>query len=160
MAFLAAGYKSEYCYWELLIVMRKVLLLFLNAFLSTYGTGTQALIVLLVLILFLVLTARKRPHLSDPLFDLEALSLFAILLTAYCGLFFLGDAGGTSSLSTTANDALLATILGAHGLFFLTWLWRLVSELEGLKGLLLRNCPSLYLAFYACGDKDQAFMDR
>jgi hypothetical protein len=49
------------------------------------------LIALLVLVLFLVLTARKRPFIGEALFDLEAISLATAMISVYCGLFYLAD---------------------------------------------------------------------
>jgi hypothetical protein len=101
--FLFGGYKSEYYYWELMIGLRKVCLIVVCVFISNYGVLTQALIVLLVLVLFLVLTARKRPHLTESLFDMEALSLATAMLTVYCGLFFLADTSD-SRVGVTYRD--------------------------------------------------------
>jgi len=32
--------------------------------------------------------------------------------------------------------------------------------MEALKGFILRACPKLYLALFACGDLDQAYLDK
>jgi len=124
------------------------------------------LIVLLVLVLFLVVTARKRPFVGEPLFDLEAISLATAIITAYCGLFFLADTSQigisnsdkssdvTFALGDNTKRFLLSSIIGVNIIFFLYWLWRVVSEMEALRGFILRSCPTLYLAIFACGDRD------
>lgn len=32
--------------------------------------------------------------------------------------------------------------------------------MEALRGFILKRFPNLYLALYACGDQDQAYIDR
>ena len=116
--------------------------------------------------LFLVLTARKRPFISEPLFDLEALSLATGMITVYCGLFYLADTSqvGTSNfdkssdvtfmLGKDSKTFLLSGIVGVNGVFFLYWLFRVISEMEALRGFILKTFPRLYLICFACGDKD------
>jgi hypothetical protein len=172
--FLAGGYKSEYYYWEMVLVARKVILICLCDFISNYGVLTQALLLLLVLILFLVMTARKRPQITDALFDLEAMSLGTLMLTVYCALFFLADTSErvgatysdqasdvTFSLSTSSQRLLVFVILAVNAAYFLYWVYRTATEMEGLRGFVLRTCPNtVYLALFACGDRDQAYLDK
>jgi hypothetical protein len=55
----------------------------------------------LILVVFLVLTSRKRPFVNEPLFDLEAISIATAMITVYCGLFYLAD---TSTLGFSFAD--------------------------------------------------------
>lgn len=70
---------------------RKVFIAFISIFLASYGTMTQALVLLVVIMLFIFLTLRKRPFETDHLNELEVVSLFALIITVYCGLFFLSS---------------------------------------------------------------------
>ena len=163
--FIFGGFKSEFYFWESTIILRKVLLIIVCIFLGNYGSLTQALITLLILILFLVLTARKRPFFNEALFDLEALSISTAILSVYCGLFFLADTNSSSSdlafaLASSSRSFLIAAIVIVNSIFFVYWLWRVFSELEGARGFILRTCPKLYLCLFACGDRDQAYLDR
>jgi hypothetical protein len=36
----------------------------------------------------------------------------------------------------------------------LYWLFRVISEMEALRGFILKTFPKLYLICFACGDKD------
>jgi hypothetical protein len=45
-------------------------------------------------------------------------------------------------------------------LFFLYWVYKVASELEALRGFVLRLCPSCYLWVFAGGDRDQAYLDK
>jgi hypothetical protein len=73
------------------IFFKKLILIAACIFVTVFGSLTQALLTVLVLVIFLILTARKRPFILDPLFDLEALSLATQMITVYCGLFYLAD---------------------------------------------------------------------
>jgi len=152
--------------------MRKLILIAVCIFVTNFGVLTQALIALLVLVLFLVLTARKRPFISEPLFDLEALSLATAMITVYCGLFYLADTTQlgishfdkssdiTFVLAKDSKTFLFAGIVTVNSIYFLYWLFRVFSEMEALRGFILKTFPSLYLVCFACGDKDQAYVDK
>lgn len=68
---------------------RKVAMAFISVFLSGIGSKVQALVVLVLLAIFIIITAQRQPFLSRKLNELEQVSLFASCLTIYCGLFFL-----------------------------------------------------------------------
>jgi hypothetical protein len=118
------------------------------------------------LVLFLVLTARKRPFISEPLFDLEALSIATAIITVYCGLFYLTDSSRfgisnfdkssdvTFAMGKDSRTFLLSSIIGVNSIFFLYWLYRVFSEMDALRGLILKTFPDAYLMIFACGDKD------
>jgi hypothetical protein len=59
--FLYNGYKKEFYYWEVIIMYRKILMIVIAVIIKSYGTITQALIVFLMLIFFLVLNMKKKP---------------------------------------------------------------------------------------------------
>ena len=160
------GFKSDFYFWEIGILLRKLILICIVIFVTNYGVLAQALIALLVLVLFLVLTSRKRPFITEPLFDLEAMSIATAMITVYCGLFYLSD---TSSLGFSFADRvsdvtfdlgpgtkrfLLAAIILINCIFLAYWLWRVISEMEALRGFILKRYPTFYLALYACGDQD------
>jgi len=168
--FLYGGYKSDFYYWEIVIACRKIVMICLCVFVTGYGVLTQALILLLVLILFLVMTARKRPHISEALFDLEALSLATSITSVYCALFFLANTNSshvgnvtysdqdseiTFKLSDSSYNFLTVAVVALNAAYFLYWLYRVLTEMEGFRGLVLRTCPNtVYLALFAFGDRD------
>ena len=59
--FLYKGYTPRSYMWEILVMYRKVFIAFISIFLASYGTMTQALVLLVVIMLFIFLTLRKRP---------------------------------------------------------------------------------------------------
>ena len=56
--FLFSGYKKDFYFWEILIMYRKVLIIFISVYVTTFGVIAQALILLLLLILFALATVR------------------------------------------------------------------------------------------------------
>lgn len=73
--FLYNGYKVETYYWEIVIMYRKVIIIFISVFFQSYGVICQALVVFAVLIVFLALSIKIRPFRHDPMNELETISV-------------------------------------------------------------------------------------
>ena len=56
LGFLYNGYKKELFFWEIIIMYRKISVIFISVFLASYGVVGQALVVFAILILFLALS--------------------------------------------------------------------------------------------------------
>ena len=52
LGFLTAGYDDKYFYWEIVLLMRKSLLVLMIVFLSSVSPGIQSLTSILVLMVF------------------------------------------------------------------------------------------------------------
>lgn len=89
--FLYNGYKKKYYYWESVNMYRKIAIIFISVFLRVAGVITQALVVFIVLILFLILNIKLMPFTFSSLNDMEMMSIITCMLTIYCGLFYLSD---------------------------------------------------------------------
>lgn len=89
--FLYNGYRKKYYYWESVNMYRKISIIFISVFLRVAGVITQALVVFIVLILFLILNIKLLPFTFKALNDMEMLSIITSMLTIYCGLFYLSD---------------------------------------------------------------------
>ena len=72
-------------------MLRKVAIVFISIFLSGAGHSVQALILLLFLILYLYFTIRVKPFESSTLNILEVTSMTSLIITVYCGIFFLAS---------------------------------------------------------------------
>lgn len=70
---------------------RKVAMIFISVFLNGIGTMVQALVVMVLLVFFIIITQRYKPYYSRQLNDLELISLVTSCITFYCGLFFLSS---------------------------------------------------------------------
>lgn len=81
--FLYNGFKKKYYYWESVNMFRKIVIIFIAAFLDEFGVITQALVVFLVLVTFLYLNVKIQPFAFPVLNDMEVFSLFTSMLTVY-----------------------------------------------------------------------------
>ena len=70
---------------------RKILIIFISIFLKIAGAITQALVVFLVLIIFLILNLKLMPYSFASLNDMELISIITWMITIYWGVFFLSD---------------------------------------------------------------------
>ena len=70
---------------------RKILIIFISVFLGAYGVITQALVVFVLLILFLMINIKIKPFSLVVLNEMESISLITSMITIYCGLFYISD---------------------------------------------------------------------
>mmetsp|Transcript_25292 Transcript_25292/g.39100 ORF Transcript_25292/g.39100 Transcript_25292/m.39100 type:complete len:118 (+) Transcript_25292:4295-4648(+) len=73
--FLYNGYKRENYYWEIIIMYRKIICLFIAVFLNEIGIIVQALVLLILLVVFMQLNNAMRPFGNRALNDVEDFSL-------------------------------------------------------------------------------------
>jgi hypothetical protein len=91
--FIYNGYRVPQAYfWELIIMYRKIFIIFIQVFLAQLGKIVQALTTLVFLIVCLTVTAMKQPFTNHFLNSLESLSLMSSSITVYCGLFYISNA--------------------------------------------------------------------
>jgi len=81
--FLYNGYKKKFFFWESVNMYRKIAIIFISVFLKLAGVITQALVIFLVLILFLILNIKLMPFTFQALNDMEMMSLITCMLTIY-----------------------------------------------------------------------------
>ena len=86
--FLYNGFKKRYFYWEAINMYRKIIIILVSVFFGIFGVITQALVIFLVLIIFLILNIKLLPYTFKSLNDMEILSIITSMITIYCGLFF------------------------------------------------------------------------
>ena len=93
MGFLTAGYSEDYFFWEIVLLMRKTLVVLMIVFLSSVSSGVQSLTAILVMTIFFGIQFKLQPYYDPALNDMETLSLFVIILTIYCGLYYQAGEG-------------------------------------------------------------------
>jgi len=81
---------------------RKVVLIFIQVYLVQYGVITQALVVFVLLIFFLILSMTKKPFQTVVLNQLEIMSLAVSMFTIFCGIFYIVN---ISTTDTTSNSS-------------------------------------------------------
>ena len=59
--FIYKGYKLHNYYWEIVIMYRKIMCIFVATFLRPYGVIVQALVLLIMLMMFLSANNSARP---------------------------------------------------------------------------------------------------
>ena len=88
LGFLTQGYEDRYYYWEVVLLLRKTILVLLLTFLAPVSSGVQSLSAILLLIFSLVYQILKKPFYDDRLNHLEATSLGVQIMIIYFGLYY------------------------------------------------------------------------
>lgn len=142
---------------------RKVAMIFISVFLKSLGTRVQSLAVFLIILVFIVVTLRRKPYLTRKLNDLEILSLFTSGFTIYCGFFFLSSSNSRSTsfdptkdckseiilveLSSGMKWIFFVLILGFNILFLFHWIYTFLSE---IKDKFRVKAPKIYTCLCLC----------
>ena len=87
-SFLFKGYRSEWYFWEFVILYRKIIVVCTSVFLTTVSVVMQALSMLAVVLVCLFLQQYVQPFFGKTFNSLELKALLASLLTIYSGLYF------------------------------------------------------------------------
>lgn len=160
--FLYNGYQTRYFYWEIVIMYRKIGMIFIAVFIQPYGVIVQAMIVFLLMVIFLLITIKKKPYLSLAINELETISLVTSSLSIFCGIFFISSipasdipnipesVKGTIVLSDNMKFALFAVIVAANVLFFSSWIYNMIKEIHST---LIKKFEKVYLALVLCGNR-------
>ena len=116
------SYEKEYFYWDFVILIRKILLSFVNIFLLALYTGVFSYIVtlmLLILLVFLYLQIECKPYLKKELKavnNLEKYSLISLSATMFFAIF-----GGDTYFSQQIGMLLFLFGVALNMFFFLFW---------------------------------------
>lgn len=160
--FLYNGYQTDLFYWEIVIMYRKIGMIFIAVFITPQGVIAQAMLVFLLMIAFLIVNLKKKPYVSIALNDLETMSLITSAISIYCGIFFISDVAaedlaalpssvkGIVTLSTNMRLAFFFIIMLANLAFFGFWAYKMLSE---VKNTLIKKFEKLYLALCLCNNR-------
>jgi hypothetical protein len=141
---------------------RKIAMIFIAVFVTPYGVIVQAMIVFLLMIVFLILTLKKKPYLSMSLNELETVSLVTSTVSIYCGVFFITSVPvsalaslptsvkGVITLSNEMKFVLFGVIMFSNLLFFFMWVYKMVQE---VRNTILLKMEKVYLYLFLCGDR-------
>ena len=69
--------------------LRKLIVAFVSIFLTAAGTMLQSLVLFILLIFSIFLNFKVKPFAESRANRLEIFSLLALIITVYCGIFFL-----------------------------------------------------------------------
>eukprot|EP00347_Sterkiella_histriomuscorum_P016469 403353061 len=163
LGFLYNGYKHDFYYWEIVIMYRKIILIFIAVFIQNYGVMVQALIVFLLLIICLILNLKTKPFFLVELNDLETLSLLTSIMSVYCGIYFVAnvpdeyqkdipqEVKGGIDLGSQTEMFFFAVILISNLLFFMYWVLKFLVE---VKVMLIKKFEKVYLILFLCFDRE------
>ena len=121
--FLYNGYRFSTYYWEIIILYRKCLIVFILVFLGLVSIQVQALVALLIMMVSLGFHMKRLPFDKPNLNMLESQSIIAASITIYCGLYYL-----SGSLNEALKITFFAIIILVNIFFFVTWLAVFINE--------------------------------
>jgi hypothetical protein len=114
--FLYNGFTPKAYYWEFVIMYRKIFIICCSVFLSEV-VMTQALTVMIFLLLSIHFQMRYQPYNSPELNQMELRSILVASATIYCGLYFLAN-----QIGEEWKLVLFCVILGLNVYFLFSWL--------------------------------------
>ncbi|CDW87963.1 UNKNOWN [Stylonychia lemnae] len=162
--FLYRGYKQEFYFWEIVIMYRKIAIIFVSVFIGSVGIMAQALLMFTLIIWSLMINTKFQPFSTRQLNDLESLSLATSLVTIYCGIFFILNQPqswidsdpenqiAALSLNASLQSFFFSVILIANLLFFLYWAIRMYYE---MRARFRSQFQKIYLVLCLCFDKSK-----
>ncbi|TNV88194.1 hypothetical protein FGO68_gene1286 [Halteria grandinella] len=152
--FLYNGYRAGFAqFWELIIIYRKVILIFIQVFLPQKGKIVQAMVALLFLIvcaspLLLFIKPYDRAYLNN----LELVSLMTSSISIYFGVFFISDSFAINldeekPLGEDTKLFMFTVIVLSHAFFFCYWLQCFFNE---FRLTIRQRYPRLYTTLFLC----------
>jgi hypothetical protein len=150
--FMYNGYERQSYYWELIIMLRKIILVFIAVFLRSIGIFVQALVVLLFTLICLYLNMRRKPFMTLVLNKMESLSLLTCAVTLYCGICFVSARGDSGfEMNEYWKWLFFLTIVMVNVIFLLFWLYQMSMTFR--KALLITNKKVYAVLFLCCKKK-------
>ena len=86
--FLYNGYRKDFYFWESVNMYRKITIICISVFLRVAGVITQALVVFIVLILFLMINITFWPFAFKALNDMEIMSIITTMANSLLWTIF------------------------------------------------------------------------
>ena len=145
-------------------MFRKIMLIFIESFLIQFGVITQALVVFMLLIIFLLLNMTKYPFQTIVLNQLETMSLLTSMISIFCGIFFIVSiqtVNGEENTSNNSSGVVLSehikmffffVIVFANLTFFVYWTIKAIQE---FKAMLIKKFSFIYIYVCLCGNRDK-----
>ena len=150
LGFLTAGYNDNYFYWEIVLLMRKTLLVLIIVFLSSVSSGVQSLSSVLILTIFFTVHWRLQPYYDEQLNRMETLSLFVIILTIYFGLYYQTGEGEPAMQNDVVTWVVFVAVLVPSIVFAVNFLRKMWIEV--LKVVAGKSAKAF--RFLTCGSID------
>ena len=124
--FLFNGYLRNRYYWEFIIFIKKLLIVFLTVFMeSEFNSNVQSILVVTLLILFLILQIYYKPYFHHTLNNLETFACLTGMVTILAGIIFTE----TSSDQYIISNFLILVIFVTNFTFVIYWLKFMTREM-------------------------------
>ena len=160
LGFLTNGFKDKFYYWEIIIIYKKLILIFISSFAGHLGKVTQGLVFFIIIICFLLATFKLKPYSRKGFINLECLSLVVTLCTVYFAIFFVSDVTdfqdetGVTPYMWKANkhskNFFFLLILVANLIFMIYWIYLMALD---IRAILRVSNERLYTYFCAFKNK-------
>jgi hypothetical protein len=158
LGYLYNGYIEKAFFWEPVILVRKMVMVLIATLLTLSGKKIQAMLVFIFMVFCLIIHNAVKPFMSRRLNQIEAVSIIALVISIYCGIFFVTDKDNNKTAKENNNDYALSDseklILFLLFLFSnLTFLiyWGVSYCLEARKYFRLKF-PKFYYIICLCGN--------
>jgi hypothetical protein len=156
---LMEGYEDEYFYWESVIASRKMMVIGVSVFMSSFTVDIQAYVGIAIVILFMTMHISSNPYNTATLDKMEKYALATAFATLYVGLLFYITAEATVEQSLLVLLGSLF-IVGINLLYMIYATWQIllyIAKDEGqrskLKKVLIFFEPCINAIF--CRSKKQ-----
>ena len=122
--FLYLGLKGKSFYWEILLHFRKVAMISINVFFTTFKPLYRALIGFMLMIIYIEFLQKIEPYSTKEINNLELKANLAAFATFYGGLFFISE-----DIPIIITVLLFTVILLINVSFWLSWIKLTFSKL-------------------------------
>lgn len=137
--FLYNGFYKRTFYWEFVIFYRKVSVIGLIIFFNNLAIAVQALLALLLIMIFLRLQMVFNPYNHVSLNKVETRGILVAAITIYCGLYYISD-----DLDEEEGFSVFIVMVIANIYFLIYWLYHLLNQ---AIRMLIEAIPFLALRF-------------
>lgn len=158
LGYLYNGYLNHAFYWESIIMYRKFAMVMLSTVFSLAGRKVQAMLVFGLMIFIICLHSLVKPFMTTSLNNLETMSILALTLTIFAGIFFVTDSSNNPTsirtrnefeLSNTEKLVLFLLFILSNVLFFVWWGALYVMEARRFMRV---KYPKAYHMLCLCGN--------
>jgi hypothetical protein len=127
--FLFGGFKEEVFYWELVVMTRKICVIFATEFLTSVSSEVQVLVSILIIIASIMSIIKIKPFLSNETNGSNIYSQQVQMLMMYIGLFYMTGHGREYMADTSKlHWILIPLVVVPSAAFFARWLGALLLQ--------------------------------
>jgi hypothetical protein len=158
LGYLYNGYLNHAFYWESIIMYRKFLMVMLSTAFSLAGRKVQSMLVFGLMIFIICLHSLIKPFMTPSLNNLETMSILALTLTIFAGIFFVTDSSNNPTTVRTRNEfeltdtekIILFMLFVLSNFLFFIW-WGMLYAMEARRFMRVKY-PSAFHYLCLCGN--------